>query len=291
MNARNLYSYNDVMFINDIGKLKQQLQYGIKLTSYVFIHIVNGTASFCVNNERYELKPHDLFVCHPDIQMEDTLFSLQTELNCTVVTPDSVENMALMDTPNWDIRLYMDQNFILHLTEEDSQICRMYFELMKNRSEKADKGHRASLVKTLIQAFIYEFHSIIKTYIAIPKRPTSSADNIFRRFQKMVDNTYPVIRNVSYYADHLNITSKYLSLACKRACGKRPCDIITAAAVKDIENALRNTDLSVKEIAHQMNFPNESFFCAYVKKHLHMTPYGFRKQGEPSKDKTAPASC
>ena len=271
---------NEVMFINDIGQFKLQLLYGIKLSSYVFVHIIKGSASFCVNDNHYELQVNDLFVCHPDIKLENTFFSLQTELNCTVISPESVEDMAILATANWDIRLYMDQNFVLHLSDEDARICSMYFELMKNRNEKANPQHRHVLVKTLIQAFIYEFHGIIQTYIDMPKRSISSSDNLFRRFRKLVDNTHPVVREVSFYAECLNITTKYLSVACKRACGKCPSEIITTAAVKEIESALRNTALSVKEIAHIMKFPNESFCCAYVKKHLHATPYGYRRQYE-----------
>ena len=36
--------------------------------------------------------------------------------------------------------------------------------------------------------------------------------------------------------------------------------------------------MSIKEVSHQLGFPNTSFFGKYVKEHFGMTPIQFRRQ-------------
>ena len=48
--------------------------------------------------------------------------------------------------------------------------------------------------------------------------------------------------------------------------------------VEDITAYLRNTSLSVKEIAALLGFSNMSFFGKYVKTHFGVSPNDYRKQ-------------
>ena len=80
------------------------------------------------------------------------------------------------------------------------------------------------------------------------------------------------------YADELCITPKYLSVVCKNNSGKTASEWITEHLLEDIRYYLRQTDMSIKEVSHQLGFPNTSFFGKYVKEHFGMTPIQFRRQ-------------
>ena len=53
-------------------------------------------------------------------------------------------------------------------------------------------------------------------------------------------------------------------------------DWITENTVVHIKYYLLQTDLSVKEIAFKLDFPEVSFFCKYVKKQLGQAPLEYR---------------
>lgn len=55
-------------------------------------------------------------------------------------------------------------------------------------------------------------------------------------------------------------------------------DLITEATVRNISYYLSQTELSVKEIAFKLHFPDVSFFCKYTKKHLGKSPLEFRSE-------------
>ena len=45
----------------------------------------------------------------------------------------------------------------------------------------------------------------------------------------------------------------------------------------ELRVALKNSTRSIKEIAEDMNFPNQSFLGKYFKEHVGMTPSEYRK--------------
>ena len=80
------------------------------------------------------------------------------------------------------------------------------------------------------------------------------------------------VRSVSFYADKLFITTKYLSVICKQVCGKTAFDIINEFIIEDITELLKYSEKSIKEIANYLEFPNLSYFGKYVKAHTGMSP-------------------
>lgn len=46
----------------------------------------------------------------------------------------------------------------------------------------------------------------------------------------------------------------------------------------ELRVALKTTNLTIKEIAERMHFPNQSFMGKYFKEHSGMSPKEYRKQ-------------
>ena len=82
------------------------------------------------------------------------------------------------------------------------------------------------------------------------------------------------------FPDALFYTPKYLSKVIKDACGKNPSTLINEYTMEHIKYQLRNSDKSIKEIAEEFNFPNQSFFGKYVKAHLGVSPQQYRDKKE-----------
>ena len=57
----------------------------------------------------------------------------------------------------------------------------------------------------------------------------------------------------------------YFPKVIKQACGRTPLDLINETAIEHIKYRLKHSDKSIKEIAEEFNFPNQSFFGKYVK--------------------------
>lgn len=95
---------------------------------------------------------------------------------------------------------------------------------------------------------------------------------------ELLISSYPKERSVSYYANRLFVTSKYLSAVCKENSGETASDLITCYVMKDIVCLLKSPDKSIKEIANELNFATLSFFGKYVKRNLGLSPKEYREK-------------
>lgn len=54
--------------------------------------------------------------------------------------------------------------------------------------------------------------------------------------------------------------------------------LIDQFTVPIIIGLLKNTDMSLTQLSEEMEFNSQSYFTRYVRKHLGVTPNGFRKR-------------
>lgn len=105
---------------------------------------------------------------------------------------------------------------------------------------------------------------------------------LFNRFMRELENRYRQSRDVSFYAELLNISPKYLNIVTQRITSHTIKTIIDQYVVLQIKQSLTTEEKSIKQLAWEYHFSDLSFFCRYFKQHTGMTPQQFRKRGEQS---------
>jgi hydroxymethylpyrimidine/phosphomethylpyrimidine kinase len=83
--------------------------------------------------------------------------------------------------------------------------------------------------------------------------------------------------DVRYYADLLNVSSRYLAQVTRRISGKSPKAIIDDYLIHEIELQLKSTDNTVQEIAYRFGFSSQAHFTKFFKKQKGVSPTEFRK--------------
>jgi AraC-like DNA-binding protein len=106
----------------------------------------------------------------------------------------------------------------------------------------------------------------------------SRADVIFAEFIQQLEQNYRTERRVSWYAQQMGITPKYLSEIIKQISKRTPNEWIDSYVVLEIRVLLKNSTKSIKEITEELNFPNQSFLGKYFKEHVGMSPSEYRKK-------------
>ena len=142
--------------------------------------------------------------------------------------------------------------------------------------------YRMQIMKTLAKASMMEMLNYIDKLAVLKmsdlvRLSVNQSDYTFREFMRLLQQ-YPHQREVQWFAKRMEITPKYLSEICKERSGKSASEWIAEVTVAELKYLLRNTTLSIRDVAEKMEFPNTSFFCQYTKKHTGMTPNRFRKQ-------------
>ena len=114
-------------------------------------------------------------------------------------------------------------------------------------------------------------------------KPTvlSRNEQLFQTFIRLVQKNYMVHREVSFYADQICITAKYLGVVVAQVSGRRPLDWIRDYVILDAKAMLLSREYSIQQISQLLNFPNPSFFSKYFREAVGYSPSKYlNKEGE-----------
>ena len=106
-------------------------------------------------------------------------------------------------------------------------------------------------------------------------------EQIFKHFLNLVQKNYMVHREVTFYADQICITAKYLGVVVAQVSGRRPLDWIRDYVILDAKAMLLSREYSIQQISQLLNFPNPSFFSKYFREAVGYSPSKYlNKEGE-----------
>lgn len=152
-----------------------------------------------------------------------------------------------------------------------------YCNLLQLRAGKQGMSHR-QIIDSLMQTLLFELRDIATASGLAAPKPFTSAEYLFNKFIEIMESSYPKDRKVETYAKRLNVSAKYLSLVCKQMCHQTCSALINQYVARDIEQLLKFSPKNIKEITHEMGFPNPSFFTRFVKRHLGASPKTLRER-------------
>ena len=98
------------------------------------------------------------------------------------------------------------------------------------------------------------------------------------RFIELLDSgIYREHREVSYYADKLCVTPKYLSEISKKVSGYAANYWINRYTSLDISRLLRDRSLTFVQISDMFHFSSPAYFSRYVQRTLGLNPTQYRE--------------
>lgn len=249
----------------------------VQFEFYVIVLVTSGRATVQINGRMYEAKKDDFFICPPNNIVDSGLMSIDFQGHCICISSVYLQQIVPLAENLWDIKMLFDANPICTLQPEEAKIFCQYYDLLCTKTQySSDRQKR--VIGTIMLALIYDMQIVLGSVVQNHPRPFTSRETLFKRFVDLIETTYPRPRSVSYYAERLNVSSKYFSSVCKQVGGQKATDIIDQYVVKDIVYLMNHTQKSIKEIACELDFSNLSFFGKYVKKHLGVSPKNYREQ-------------
>ena len=200
------------------------------------------------------------------------------DFRVTVIYVDESFLQASSPHSNYGTRggLSLYINPIMRLTDEEREICRRGFENVCYRMEHPHRFfHADEMTAALQQLFIdfYECHARIEGDAEV----STQAAQVMQRFIALLEHgDYRKNREVSYYADKLCVTPKYLSEVCKKVSGFSANTWINRYAAVELVHLLKDKSLSLTDIAYMFDFSSPSHFSRFVQNNLGQKPSAFR---------------
>ncbi len=276
LNDIGYYGDERITLVENVGRVTQYEL--IKLDVMVGLLCLRGHGSLYLDGKQFHFKANDLLICRPNLTLEKSNISLDTEYRCLAISKEYLKQLELSGgKDSWDVIKSLEESPVLTLSPGEVDLFCRYYDLIRIKMTGTPHQYRKELIDALLQAFRYELINILDSSYKLKPQTYSATDRMFSNFMEILTGTSPKPRSVNYYADKLCITPKYLSTICKKASGYTASELINQWVVKDIQTLLRRHDKSIKEVYNELDFPNLSFFGRYVKKHLGLSPKKWRE--------------
>ena len=268
---------DELVVMENFGSLPQG---EISLDSHGIVVIcTGGIAQFDYDGQQIRLHKNDLYLymAHSVV----TNFMSSPDFNCRQIwfSRSELWNIDMYGEVSLADLSYLKQHPTVHLTDDDVTLLDEYFQLLCRRMRDQSPTLYSDIVRSLVSTMMLEMLCMMRRQ----ESENAGTGSLYRqrladKFMRLVEESDGRIRRVDDYASQLNVTPKYLSTLLKETMSRRPSETIRFFTLKAIEHRLRFTDMTMQEIANDLNFPNASFFGKYVKEHLGMTPLEYRNK-------------
>ena len=103
------------------------------------------------------------------------------------------------------------------------------------------------------------------------------SDQLLKDFMGLLSQNIMAETSVSFYAEKLCISKKYLALIVKQKTHVNISTIISVIRTETASRLLRDPELTIQQIAEAMSFSDQSSFGKFFKKHTGMSPLKYRQ--------------
>ena len=231
---------------------------------FEIIYLTKGKGSHTIDTKEYEIKPPIIFTIRKE-QVHFWDIKTEPEGFVLIIKKSFIDNCLDKD--------------IKHLISElSAQTCLFpkdnaaidIFKILLNEYQEKKKPNRP-IIDGLLKALLAKFLES-----ATPNISKNGNSTIFQKFIDLLSKADELTNKVNHYAKLLNTTPQNLNAICRKETEQPSAEILSEHIINEAKRLLLYTDITVSEIAHRLDFKDNSHFSKYFKRHVDQTPMGFR---------------
>ena len=256
------------------------LKYPFRIDCYVAAYCVEGSVDCSVNLTDYHLTAGTLLLFTPGTIVKITE---DRDLHLTLICASTSFISGIGINPSKFLVEAMDvlSDPCIHLSPDETAMLHKYVNLALDITKTNPQFLKES-IGGLVSSVFYQFAGFLadskkRQDMETPVRTTRQRQ-MLEQFIKLAINDHAREHLVGYYADKMCVTPKYLSKIVKEASGRSVPEWLNELLILDAKNMLRHSDMTIKEISAQLNFPSQSFFFRFFKNHTGQPPTQYREE-------------
>ena len=284
--------FRRILLTSDTFQILKEGQIISTLNKCGIFYCQRGSVEVSLEGCHYHIKPGDVY-----IYMASTLVHLlhkSEDAEGIMVEVDFYYILPIVNKViNVESQLFMRKNPCVSLSGEQ---CAHFEYLLNNlwdrinaedcQKENVQYQHlKLELIKSMGQTICYEILNMYFTNQPLQPLQQGKKDVVFQNFMLSLFRFYRKERDVSFYARMQHITPRYFSAIIKEKTGDSALQWIVRMVITEAKQLLEESDLSIKEIADQLNFPTQSFFGKYFKQYVGVSPKEYRNNAATTRIK------
>lgn len=261
------------------------IEYPCRFHGYMAFFCIKGEFEVEINLKKFTIRKDSMFIYTPGNIVRVTNIDPKEKESVHFVVVAISED--LMSSTRFDFsKLYNESLRLLEspcvvINENERGLYRKYFDLIQEVSKMRMPNMRES-VTALISSIFYLMGAMWTDRLTAAKKNggdemSTRSKIVLEDFLLLVRDYHTKERSLSFYADKLYLTPKYLSKLIKSVSGKSAHEWIDSFVILEAKNLLKYSDMSIKSIVYELNFPNQTTFYRFFKTKTGMTPSEYRK--------------
>jgi len=267
--------------------ISPQLQ-GIKAATDLFAidafavgYITKGYSIAEFNNDCYRLEPGTLFILAPTH-------------SCRIVecSPDLSVRILLLDSNGHNLSIHLNylvkserwtQTYfhpVLMLTPAEAKTMRLCLERIIEQIKREECPNRLPFIRLATVWHHVELDNIMQIHmkeITDMGKPLTRQQALARELYILIVNNYRKEHQTRFYSEKMCLTPQYINQIATQVFGKTLSAIITDLLFSTARSMLLSSDMSIQEIANELNFADQPSFSKFIKKITGMSPNVLRK--------------
>jgi len=265
----------DQLFLMDKYYVNPTEEYPFIPNDNIFIEVFAGKGYLIIDGKRHEVDGHCLIALLKGQSVITRIESKNTLQRGISLTDEFLEDVYQNSWKFCDMRRSIILNPVMALDPEEIHGVEVCVATLKEIASNVNYSNPLVCAKLAILALFYGplYERLKNKYESENLR----APLIASRFFTLLEKNFKEQHNLSFYADALNISKPYLYECIASSSGKSPSYWVNYFILSQAKKSLGDMDLSIQQIAIELNFAGSPQFGKFFKKQTGITPGEYRK--------------
>lgn len=271
--------YKNDMIVTDKVEYVERLRTPCRIKAITVLVCLGGEIHCTINLKDYCLSQDMILVVFPEdvIQIKDME---DLRAYALLLSTDFLNELNIDFRERSDFYLNVRRNAVSVLPHNEIIPLKPYYDLLCTNIKNA-RAESPEIIRGLVQAFSFSVISLMRLFRTDEnhENETDRTKQLFNQFMALVQQYHASARGLRFYADKMCLTPNYLSGVIKNYTGKTAVEWVNEYVILEAKIMLKDSALSVQEIAYRLDFPTQSAFGKYFKKLVGVSPKQYRSKG------------
>ncbi|WP_198146875.1 helix-turn-helix domain-containing protein [Maribacter thermophilus] len=255
--------------------------YPVRHNYYQLALCVSGNIRTRINGENIQYDANTFAVFTPSTILE--VIEVSEDYSCQMVI---FKKSFLIETLN---NIYFLERFQMlnstgldYVKLDDAEVATLtsLFKGIQDKAQETNHPFRRDIIRNLIIILLYETENMLSKNRIKFSRIANRIGNkrILSEFQELLRRHFYKERKVSFYAQHLAISTNHLTKVLQELTGRSAKKHINEIVLSQAKSLLNSGTYNVSEIASLLYFDNIEEFSRFFKKETGTSPLKYKKK-------------
>lgn len=244
-------------------------------------YTTQGYSLFEFNNDVHRLEPGNVFILAPTHTCRLVECSADYKVRLLLLDSNghnmSVHLNYLVKSERWTQTYF---NPIIRLTNDELKIMQACIDKISEQINRPNCPNKTAILRLALTWHHVELDNIMQNHENEKKDnniPLTRQQALARQLYLLLVNNYRKQHQTKFYSQQMCLTPQYLNQIATNVFGKTLTALISGLLYSTARAMILASEMSLQEIANELNFADQASFSKYIKKTAGVSPNAMRK--------------